>query len=75
MKKQSSRNLEQAILKILDENSGGVTMLKLIVELLVQGFKEDTDHILAVVEKSKDMKYLSYTWKSQKREKYFIYTP
>ena len=65
--------LEQVILRLLGDSSGGMKMPQLITELAYSGVKETPEQILAVIKMSSKLGRLTYTWKGVNRD--FIYTP
>lgn len=69
--------ISERIRQILNENSGGIKMNKLILELATSKniIFEDVIQIENIISSMPDIKILTYTWHNLNREKQFVYTP
>jgi hypothetical protein len=74
--------LQQKIIEIIDDSSGGIKFIDLVSRLIsLKKFKEfsDNERFLHDVEwycrNTKDIRTLDYTMRTLNRNKMFIYTP
>lgn len=78
----AKRNFRELVLRVLDENSGGMKMVELVAVLVAaahsDGNGEDYSDELANIEESlraiPELKLVEYTWKSMNRAKTFVCT-
>lgn len=69
--------ISERIRQILNENSGGIKMNKLILELATSKniIFEDVLQIENIISSMSDVKILTYIWHNLNREKQFVYMP
>jgi hypothetical protein len=78
--KENNMTTRELILEILEQNSGGMKFLELIVELTKVRYERSLsvltspDDILSLCMAMPEVKVVEYTWKSMNRAKYFICT-
>lgn len=74
-------NLNDKILEIVNQHSGGIKFTELIVHLTKWVYESklklslDPEYIISVIKATSGLEILHYTWKQCNREKLFIYTP
>ena len=80
--KISDKELMKYVVKIVNDNSGGIKFTQLVTELVSTLFENNkncnivsAEYIENLIKKSKNLKILTYTFHSLNREKLFIYTP
>jgi hypothetical protein len=71
------RELRKDIEDIVASHSGGLKLTELIPDLFVKrkNLKVKVETIIGVIESNPNLRILEYTWRSNNRTKYFIYTP
>lgn len=79
MQSRPIEELPEAIISIVNDNSGGLKIIKLMTDLVISGFLHITpDNVLETIRTNNRCKetlsILEYTWDGW-RQKLFIYTP
>jgi hypothetical protein len=70
------RVLRKDIEDIVTSHSGGLKLTELIPELITKrkNLKIKIETIIEVIDSSPNLRILEYTWRTNNRTKYFIYT-
>lgn len=83
--------LKEAIIKCVDNNSGGIKFIDLILELLQMTYRQEIENretsqglvqvenlgetIIRIINEEPSLRILEYSWKKENKAKLFVYTP